>query len=384
MQLTSTLSIRSYRIAISSVFFLSGLTFSSWASRIPDIKSTLHLSDAGLGMVLFALPVGQIISLPVTAWLLSRKGSKGVLIIAALLYSVSLILLSLVSTSAMLAAVLLMFGFFANLLNIAMNTQAVDLESIYGRSIMASFHGLWSLGCFSGAIIGGLFVSQQLPPLPHFTLVFTLASAILLFAHRFLLDHDDKKNKTTGFSFNPGRQILILGLIAFFCMVCEGAMADWSGVYFQKILKASEAFLTAGYIAFTAMMATGRFLADGLVEKYGVKNILRISGVLIATGLAIAIAFPATVTATFGFLLVGLGTSSVVPIAFGLAGKTNTMTASTALATVSSISFLGFLIGPPMIGFIAEGFSLQGSFAVVALLGLGTAFFSGKIKLSND
>jgi MFS family permease len=106
--------------------------------------------------------------------------------------------------------------------------------------------------------------------------------------------------------------------------------------------------------------------------------------VLIAAGLAIAIAFPATDTATFGFLLVGFGTSSVVPIAFGLAGKSNTMTASTALATVSSISFLGFLIGPPMIGFMAQGFSLQISFAVVALLGLGTAFFSGKIKLSND
>lgn len=139
----------------------------------------------------------------------------------------------------------------------------------------------------------------------------------------------------------------MLGLISFCCLLCEGAMADWSGVYFKKIVVAPAALITLGYVAFTGTMALGRFLGDWVVTKLGVKRMLQISGTMISSGLLISVIFPYLISATAGFLLVGFGVSSVVPIVYGLAGKSTTMTPGAALAAVSSIGFLGFLIGPP-------------------------------------
>ena len=157
-------------------------------------------------------------------------------------------------------------------------------------------------------------------------------------------------------------------------------MADWSGVYFTKVVEAPAAYTTLGYVAFTGTMATGRFLGDGFVNRFGIKNTLAISGVLTALGLAIAVIFPTLIAATAGFLLVGFGVSSVVPIAYGVAGKSTGISPGVALATVSSIGFMGFLIGPPLIGFIAEASSLRLAFAIIAMLGLCTALLSRKIK----
>lgn len=182
----------------------------------------------------------------------------------------------------------------------------------------------------------------------------------------------------------PDKKLLILGLIAFCCLLCEGAMSDWSGVYFKKIVIAPTALITLGYVAFTGTMALGRFLGDWLVTKLGVKRMLQISGTMISSGLLIAVIFPFLYSATAGFLLVGFGVSSVVPIVYGLAGKSTTMSAGAALAAVSTIGFLGFLIGPPVIGFIAQLISLRWSFTFIALLGFGTALLSGKLKIRSN
>ena len=157
--------LRSYRIATSVFFFIAGLTFSTWASRIPDIQNKLHLSDAGLGGVLFALPVGLMVSLPISGWLVSKYGSRPMMISGALLYPLVLLLLASSTAVWQLSLALFLFGMLGNLINIAMNTQAVGVETLYGRSVMASFHGLWSLAGFSGALIGALFVSLGMAPL---------------------------------------------------------------------------------------------------------------------------------------------------------------------------------------------------------------------------
>jgi MFS family permease len=383
MQLTAALNFRIYRIAVSAFFFVAGLSFASWASRIPDIKNSLNLSEGALGLILFALPVGQMLSLPVSALLIRRFGSRMMLMSSALLYPLLLVFLALAPSSLMLVFALAMFGFLANLMNISMNTQAVGVERSYGRSIMASFHGLWSVGGFTGALLGGVFVSLEMSPFVHFIIIFALSALIAMVGFKYTLNEDEQPEVKQPLFAKPDSRILMLGLIAFCCMVCEGAMADWSGVYFQKVVDVAPDKTTLGYIAFTSTMAIGRFMGDGLVTRFGVKTILQWSGILIAGGLAMAILLPGILTATLGFLLVGFGVSSVVPIAFGLAGKSKTMSASAALAAVSTISFLGFLIGPPMIGFIAEASSLQFSFAVIAVLGLGTTLFAGKVR-TND
>jgi MFS family permease len=371
---------RIHRIAVSVFFFIAGLTFSSWASRIPDIKDKLHLSEAGLGSVLFALPVGLMASLFLSGWLVLKYGSKKIVSVGAIVYPLILVFLSLASTTFQLVVGLFFFGLFANFLNIAMNAQAVEVEGLYGRSIMASFHGLWSLAGFTGAAIGTFFVSQGINPFIHFLMIFLVGALLMMVSNKSMMPAQaDTKNKQPIF-VRPDHYILLLGLIAFCCLVCEGAMADWSGVYFKKVVESPAAYTTIGYVAFTATMATGRFVGDWLVTKFGVKRILQFSGTLIAAGLMIAVLFPNMFTATVGFFLVGFGVSSVVPIAYGLAGRSNTMAPGMALSAVSTIGFLGFLIGPPMIGFIAEASSLRFSFALIALLGLGTALLAGKVK----
>lgn len=362
-------------------FFVAGLTFATWASRIPDIKNKLQLSDAGLGLILFALPVGQMVSLPISAALVSRFGSKSLIITGALLYPLSLILLATSGTGIALAFSLFVFGIWANLLNISMNTQAVYVENIYGRSIMASFHGVWSMAGFAGALAGTFFVSNAISPLLHFTIICIVTGLVIWAAYRHTVPSDKNEGREKQPLFvKPDRRILLLGMIAFCCMVCEGAMADWSGVYYQKVVQSPASLTTIGYVAFMGTMATGRFIGDWLVTKFGVTRILQLSGVLIAAGLLTAVILPNIATATVGFLMVGFGVSSVVPIVFSLAGKSTNMSPSAALASVSTISFLGFLIGPPVIGFVAELTSLRISFLIIALLGFGTTLLASKTK----
>jgi len=375
--------LRRYRIAASVFFFVAGLTFSTWASRIPAIKYQLHLSDAGLGAVLFALPVGLMTSLPISGWLVSKYGSRRMLIIGSLLYPLILLILALSESVIQLALGLFLFGMAGNLINIAMNTQAVSVETLYGRSVMASFHGLWSLAGFSGALIGTIFVSKNLSPFIHFLCVSGVAIFLVLISFQSTIPHDTGSRRPQKIFVKPDSKILLLGFISFCSMLCEGAMADWSGVYFKNIVQSPASLVTLGYVAFTGSMALGRFIGDSLVTKLGVKRMLQISGLMITTGLLTAVIFPYMITATGGFLLVGFGVSSVVPIVYGLSGKSTTMSASTALAAVSTIGFLGFLIGPPVIGFIAQAVSLRWSFTLIGILGFGTSILAGKLKLKN-
>lgn len=369
-----------HRIAVGMFFFIAGLTFASWASRIPDIKTALQLSEAGLGTVLLALPAGLLTSLPFSGWLVSKFGSRKMVMAGALFYPASLVLLGSVTQVWQLVTVLFIFGLWSNLMNIAMNTQAVGVESLYGRSIMASFHGMWSIAGFTGAAIGSLIVSIGMSPLFHFLIVFAVAIILMVLFYRNMLTTDIGSDEPSPFFVKPDRDILILGLIAFCSMMCEGAMADWSGVYFQNVVDAPKALITVGYVAFTAMMATGRFLGDWLVTKIGVQKMLQVSGTFITTGLLLSVLFPFFYTATIGFFLVGFGVASVVPIVYGIAGRSTTMAPGPALAAVSSVSFLGFLLGPPVIGFIAQATSLRWSFALIAILGIGTALLAKKIK----
>jgi len=204
----------------------------------------------------------------------------------------------------------------------------------------------------------------------------------MILARPYILPRDANHGKVSkGKLFvKPDNYIIKLGMIAFASMICEGTMFDWSSIYFEKVVKAPVELTRVGYVAFMSTMAGGRFAADWLVTRFGIKRILQTSGIVIVTGMSLAVAFPSVLFSTLGFLMIGLGVSSVVPLAYSLAGKSKTMLPGLALAAVSSIGFLGFLIGPPIIGFIAQLLSLRWSLILVALLGLGTTVLAGKIK----
>ena len=360
-----------YRLAVGAMFFFQGLSFASWASRIPTIQQTLGLNEAALGAMLLALPIGLMVSLPFAGWLIARAGSRKVVILAALAYSLVLVALGFAQNIVQLASALFVYGFFGNLLNIAINTQAVGVEALYRKSIMASFHGLWSLAGFCGAAIGTLMIGLEVMPAWHFILVMALIWVGVAICSRFIL------------FVKPDKSLVNLGLIAFCSMICEGAMFDWSGVYFKKVVLAEPAWLGAGYTAFMLTMALGRFVADGFTQRFGLQTTLKVSGLLTASGLVLAVLLPGLWTAILGFLLVGAGVSSVVPLVYSAAGRSKVLSPGVALAAVSTIGFLGFLIGPPLIGFVAGAFSLRASFSIIALMGLCVTVVAARAKFQD-
>lgn len=365
---------RNHRIAIAVFFFTGGFTFSSWASRIPQIQADLGLNEILLGSVLFTLPIGLMVSLLITGALIARFGSKTMLIISSLAYSLILVMIGLCQQTWQLVFTLFFFGIAANMFNISVNTQAVGVEKIYGRSIMASFHGVWSLAGFSGAAFGTLIVYMQVPPLFHFALSAIICWLLIVFFHKNTIMTTEKTNSPV-FAL-PNKFILQIGLIAFGCLLCEGTMFDWSGVYFKKAVNAPEKFIALGYAAFMGCMATGRFFADMVVTRIGARKTLIFSGLIIFSGFMLAVLIPTVIVATIGFMLIGFGVSSVVPIVYSRAGQSETMHPGQALAAVTSVGFVGFLAGPPLIGFVAEASSLRFSFAMVALVGLSTSLLA--------
>lgn len=377
---------RYYRIAVSTLYFIQGIVFASWASRIPDIQQQLQLNNGALGSVLFALPMGQLSAMMLSGCLVNKLGSKAVLSFGAFLYPSGLVLLGLVTHLWHLFGALFLFGVFGNLSNISINTQAVGVERLYRRSIMASFHGLWSLAGFLGGLVATFMIAGNINPFLHFSFIFGLSVVLLLIAKRYVVPRDarpaiaeERKRKFV----QPDAFIITLGLIAFACMICEGTMFDWTGIYFEKVVNAPKGLTRLGYIAFMSTMAGGRFISDAFVTRFGTKRILQVSGVIILIGMLVSVMCPNIVAATSGFLLVGIGTSSVVPLVYSLAGRSQKMAPGIALAMVSSIGFLGFLLGPPLIGLVAEVFNLRVSFGLIAILGLGTTLLARRISYLN-
>ncbi|HYH16419.1 MAG TPA: MFS transporter, partial [Flavisolibacter sp.] len=307
-------------------------------------------------------------------------GSKRVATNSLLLYSLSLIALGFAPSTLLLICGLVVFGMAGNTANIAINTQAVGVEAKYERNIMASFHGLWSLAGFTAAGIGAFMIGNAIVPMHHFIIIASLIVLGIALSFQYLLPDEAKSSTSEKLFVKPDKSLVMLGLIAFCCMICEGAMFDWSGIYFQKVVGAKDGWIGAGYTAFMSTMAAGRFIADWVVSKVGFRKTIQLSGILIGVGLSIAVLFPSLAASIASFLLVGIGVSSVVPLVYSEAGKSKVMSTGKALAAVSSIGFLGFLLGPPLIGFIAGLSSLRFSFAYVALMGFIVTIIVSRIK----
>ncbi len=365
------------RIALGAMFFFMGICFASWAARIPDIQAKFQLSEGELGTLLLCLPIGSLLGLPIAGWSVHHYGSRIVILICSFAYALTLPLIGLAPSVWVIIPVLASFGLLGNIMNISLNTQALGLEDQLGKSILASFHGLWSMAGFTGAGLGAGMIFLQFSPAAHYWVVALLSVVIILFSQKYVIKDKREDAEAGGLVLKKPDQLLLrVGVIAFLGMMAEGCMFDWSGVYFKKIVEAEPALVSVGYVCFMGAMAAGRFVTDKATNRYGKLPVLQVSGVLIFTGLVLAVVFPNLYTAAFGFLLVGFGVASIVPVAYGIAGRSKLYSPSVALALVSTLSFFGFLIGPPVIGFIAELLSLKVSFALVALNGIGILMLS--------
>ncbi len=362
-------SARRARIATALFFFVSGFSFSSWASRIPAIQQKLNLSDASLGSILFALPLGLMLTLPITGYLLQKYSSRTIMFGGAIMFNLMLAMIGLSAQPWMLVLALFFFGSSRNFMNISLNAQSIGVQALYSKSIITTFHGIWSIAGFGGAAVGSLMVNYNIAPAIHFAISAALMIIICLIAVPGCLPQPPSQ-KAGGKSFIlPDKQLLKFGLISFASMACEGTMYDWSGIFFEKSVHASREVATYGYVVYMIAMASGRFLGDRMVNKFGIYSLLKASGAMIFCGLLMAALLPYPLTAGLGFMLTGFGVSCVVPLVFSIAGRMKAMASGSAIASISTVGYFGFLILPPLIGYISQIAGLRWAFALIACLG---------------
>lgn len=362
-------SLKATRLRINLLFFFYGFSFASWASRIPNIQQTLGLSDAGLGTVLLAMPVGSFLTLPFSGYLVSRVGSRKVVMFSSLLYTCLLISIGFSHTIIHLSISLFLFGSSGNMTNIAINTQALALEKLFGRTIISSFHGMWSAAGLFAAFLGTYLMGKGFQVQYHFLLVGLLSMFMFASCTPYLVKDPAVQRQKTPFFPKADKTLFGLGLIAFCSMICQGAMFDWSGVYFKKVVATPIAYIGFGYTAFMIAMTVTRFVTDWATQQIGFKRVVTLCGVFTTIGLFVIVFFPYLLPSTLGMLLVGIGVSPIVPLVFSAAGRTRQSNPALAIAAVSSIGFIGMLIGPPLIGFVAGWSSLKISFLVLSVFG---------------
>lgn len=374
-------SLRNIRIANAVFFFISGFGYSAWASRIPTVKSQLQLSEAQLGTVLFALPIGLMVTMPLTNHLLGKYSSRKIMLFGTILFNIMLCFSGFASAMWQLAFIMFGFGSSRNLMNLSVNAQAVGVQKLYTKSIITTFHGIWSLAGFAGAALGYIMVSFNVATHWHLPAVGISMIVVSLLFYQNTLDEPPAKTTERKPIFSlPDKYLLKFSIISFVSMACENTMYDWSGIYFHDAVHASKQGATAAFVVYMIAMTTGRFAGDKLVNRVGIKRILHYSGIFITVGLLLAVLFPYPITAGIGFVFTGFGVSCIIPLVFSLAGKSQSMSSARALASISTIGYLGFLLVPPLVGYVAQAVGIRISFAIIGVLGSLIIWMVSKIK----
>lgn len=373
------------RIALSIYFFLSGICFATWASRIPTIKTFFNLNDAQLGTILIAMPVSSLIGLPISGWLVSKFDSRIPLIFAFTFFSISLASIGFATSTFALVCSISGFAFCLRILNISINTQSITLQKKYEKRVVGAFHGLWSLGGVVGVGISTLMVTLEIPIQMHMLSIAVFGLLVALLTFKFTVKNDKSPSGNKLIISKPDPYIMSLGILIFFGAVCEGGMFDWSGVFFKEVLH--EEVFTYGYLIFMTTMALSRFFSDKLVNVIGILKTYILSGLLIAVGILMAVVFKTFWMALAGFFLVGFGTAAIFPVTMSLAGTSKKYSPGMAISIITTYAILGMLIGPPLIGYLAHAFNLENAFFLFVFIGIlfiPVAFKMTKYQMQQD
>jgi MFS family permease len=377
---SSPSSPRAARAAVLVAFFANGVIFANWVSRIPRFQADLGMSDAALGMVLLAGGIGLILALVAASGLISRLGSHRVTVAGALGLCTALFLLPWMPRVGALAGGLFLFGCVIGTMDVAMNTQAAEVERRYGRPLMSSFHAAWSAGGFVGAGMGAGMVALSAGPRLHFSIVAGVLALVVIVASRNLVKVDGESDGGGPAFQVPPLALLPLGLLALCSGVNEGAIADWGALYLRDVVSTAEGTAALGFTAFSVAMAAARLAGDWLTARLGPATLVRAGGVVAAGGLAAAVAVPDVRVVMLGYGAVGLGLANVIPLAFSAGGNMAAVPPSRGIAGVASVAYGGFLLGPPAIGLVAEVSSLRVSFALLSLLAAAIVVLAGAAR----
>ncbi len=375
--LASEVRLRQARRAAAILFLVDGLTFGTWAALIPSFKQAFSLTEGGLSWVLFALVGGAMVSMPVAGRLIGRWGSHRLCNPAAVAFSATLLALAWAPSYGTLIAAAFCFGVWKGALDVSVNAQAIVVENAMRKPIMSSFQAFWSLGGLVAACLLSLLLHQGVA---H-SLLMTGMSVVLLALGVWTMGKllpdpvrvqglESVHPKATG---SPRTRLLLLGGLAFLALFSEGVMLDWSAVYAGSVSGMAVSTAPLAFAVYALCMAAGRFLGDVVTARVGNVATLRISGLVTAGGIALAVIGQSWPFALAGFALVGLGVANMVPVIFGAAGRVEGWEPGTSLATVTTAGYFGFLAGPPMVGFVAAHVGLPAAFCGVIVFGIAIA-----------
>ena len=361
------------RLAVSLLFLANGFAAGSWAPKIPEFAQRLALGESALGLMIMAFGIGSLVMMPIAGALVARHGSGRISILSGLALTPMLLLVTLAPEWLSAAAAMFLFGGFIGAMDVAMNANAVAVEKEMRRAIMSSCHAFWSLGGLIGAGIGGVLI-ERFGILGH-AFIITATIGLLVAATLPIVSHDDRPETATGATKEKLRLPLtplpwLIGLIALFSMIPEGAMLDWSALYLKNELGAPVAVSGFAYAAFSLTMAAMRFAGDLVRDRFGAVRTLRASAALGMVGLFIAGLAPDTTTALIGFAIAGIGISNMSPIIYSAAGNIPGVPSGIGLSVVTTLGYSGILFAPSIIGFIAAHAGLGTVFMAMPLLAL--------------
>ncbi|HYP48874.1 MAG TPA: MFS transporter [Thermoleophilaceae bacterium] len=357
---------------MSAAFLIHATVSGTWAPRLPAIKDSLELSDGELGTALVGMALGLLAGTRVAGAPVDRFGSRPVLRAGFPVLCATLVLPALAEGAVTLFLALFALGLLSGLLDVAINTQGIEVERNMQRPLLSNLHGLWSVGLGLGAGVAALAAGAGADPLEHFSVVAALLAVTAAVFMRGLLAAParSRDNAEEAGAAAWTSALVLLGVIAFCSFVGEGAASDWSAVYMAQELSTGPGLAAVGFAAFATSMAIGRFAADPLRARLGPVPLVRGGALLAAAGLLLGLAVHQQAAAIAGFALLGLGLAPIVPIAFSAAGDLDPRATGRLVGRVATLGYVGSVAGPILIGWLAEYTSLRAALVLVVVLAL--------------
>ena len=367
------LTLRRARIAVTVTFISNGFTAGTFVARIPDFKRILEISNGTLGSSLLFVSIGVFLALRPAGKSAARHGSKPVVFWATLALAIACVLVGLLLSLQWFWISLFLLGYSIATQDVAMNAHAVLVEQRAGRRLMSAFHGMFSVGTLIGGILGGLFSQWEITPLNQsLALMVIYIAAAFVVRPMYLPAEADKHDFSAGPRAKHPFIFWILGFFGLFAAISEGAAGDWGGVLARDAFGATPFISTLPYIVFCTAMIIGRFSGDYLAHRFGASLVIASGGIISGTGLTIGLIVGGIPAIMVSWFLLGIGLSVVIPLMFSAAGTLATkkyagvIAPSEAVEKVSGVSYFGFVLGPPMIGFIADLIELRSTLFLIA------------------
>lgn len=380
------------RAAVAVVFFVNGAAFANWVTRIPAVAERLHADVGQLGTVLLAPALGALLAMTPIGRLISRYGSRRPVRVLAVVYCATVASVGAAPTLSLLALALFAFGMANGGVDVAMNAHGLAVEQRYGRSVMNGFHAWFSIGALAGSATGSLAAQADIGPGTHLALTGLVGGVLAAVATQWLLPAGVDATAPTvpvrrggARRLLPGRvtmPVAVLGLLGLAVLLIEGATADWSALYLHDVAGVGPGVAGLGYLAFSLTMTAGRLVGDRVTARVGRPSVVRGGGLLAAAGLGLAVAAPGPLTAVPGLAVLGLGLAGIVPAVFSAAGELGARVGrtGTVVSRVTTVSYLGFLFGPPLIGAVADRIGLRLALLAPVVLAAGVAGAAGVVR----